>query len=168
MPSKRSARYWIFSNIFQNTSWHCKYFWPLRNTFGKDESPFLHAPISRSPSLLHTLTHTHRYQYTMPANLHRKTPLWVIHRLTIQIPTYAALLLFHCILRNGPFPNSSTSYLPSLGVTRTPCKWEEKVGRNVNWSNTCVNVHMRTCVSLCATVNTLTYFAEKCKDNISS
>lgn len=109
MPSKRSARYWIF----QNTSWHCKYFWPLRNTLGKDESPLLHAPIS--PSLLHThtLTHTHGYRYTAAASLHRKTPLWVIHRLTIQIPTYAALPLFRCVLRNGRFPNSSTR-LPTL------------------------------------------------------
>lgn len=39
-------------------------------------------------------------------------------------------------------------FLPWLGVTRTPCKWDEKVGRNVNWSGACVNVlgHMHTCL----------------------
>lgn len=35
------------------------------------------------------------------------------------------------------------------GVTRTRCKWEEKVGRNVNWSDTSVNVRVSTCVRVC-------------------
>lgn len=80
------------ANIFD----HCVILWGRMN------------PHSSMPHLSLSLAHIHRFHNTMPANLHGKTSLWVIHRLTIQIPTYAVLPLFHCVFRNGLFPNSCT------------------------------------------------------------
>lgn len=146
MPSKRSARYWIFSNIFQNTSWHCKYFWPLRNTLGKDESPLLHAPISLSLSLTHINTDTTTQCLPIctekySSGLFIDWPFKSQHMLLCFYSTVFSEMDHFLILPQG--------LLFCSGVTRTWCKWEKKVGRNVNWSNTSVNVrvHMRTCVS---------------------
>jgi len=76
------------ANIFD----HCIIRWGRMNP---------HSSMPPSLLLSYTDTQTHRYHSAMPANLHRKTPLWVIHRLTIQIPTYVSLLPFLCALRNG-------------------------------------------------------------------
>lgn len=135
MPSKRSARYWIF----QNTSWHCKYFWPLRNTLGKDESPLLHAPIS--PSLLHTHTLTHIHTDTATQRLPVCTEK---HRsgLFIDWPfksQHMLLCLYSAVFSEmDDFLILPQGFLLCSGVSHTPCKWEN-VGRNLNWSSTCAN-----------------------------
>lgn len=144
MPSKRSAQYWIFSNIFQNTSWHCKYFWPLRNTLGKHESPLLHAPISRSPFLLHADTTTQCLPICTEkqrSGLFIDWPFKSQHMLLCFYSTVFSEMEHFLILPQG--------LLLCSGVTRTRCKWEEKVGRNVNWSDTSVNVLVNTYVHVC-------------------
>lgn len=144
MPSKRSARYWIFfSNIFQNTSWHCKYFWPLRNTMGKAESPLLHAPISHSLSHIYTDTTTQCLPICTEkhcSGLFIDWPFKSQHMLFCLYSTVFSEMDYFLIFAQG--------LLLCSGVTRTWCKWEAKVGKNVNspiqvqtFSSTCPHAH---------------------------
>ena len=150
MPSKRSARYWIFSNIFQNTSWHCKYFWPLRNTLGKDESPLLHAPIL---SLTHTHTHTDTTTQCLPicTEKHRSGlfidwPFKSQHMLLRFYSTVFSEMDHFLILPQG--------FLLCAGVTRTRCKWEKKSRQECKLIQyvckcACAHAHVYPCVPLC-------------------
>lgn len=127
----------FFSNIFQNTSWHCKYFWPLRNTMGKDESPLLHAPISHSPSHIYTDTTTQCLPICTEkhrSGLFIDWPFKSQHMLFCLYSTVFSEMDYFLILAQG--------LLLCSGVTRTWCKWEAKVGRNVNSS---VPVQMIPC-----------------------
>lgn len=147
-PAKGQHGIEFFSNIFQNTSWHCKYFWPLRNTMGKDESPLLHAPISHSPSHIYTDTTTQCLPICTEkhcSGLFIDWPFKSQHMLFCLYSTVFLEMDYFLILAQG--------LLLCSGVTRTWCKWEEKVGKNVNspirvqtFSSTCPHAHL--CVLL--------------------
>lgn len=100
-----------------NISDHCVILWGRMNPHSS-VPPSLAFPLPRAHARARTYAHTQTHagartappQHNACQSARRNTPLWVIHRLAIQIPTYAAVFLFRCVLcgKNGPFPNSCT------------------------------------------------------------
>lgn len=145
MPSKRSSWYWIFSNIFQNTPWHCKYFWPPHNTSGKDESPLSPTPPHLCRSLANTQTNTQIRLHNACQSAREKH----CSRLFIDWPfesQHMPLCFYSTVFPEmDHFLILPQGFLPSSGVTRTPCKWSRNEFKLIRKVCSCACAHKSVC-----------------------